>query len=93
MKEPATQSTELRDLGLLKLYFAGWGTPEDLLRLTEDQLAAHIKQYNQYQIIEKKLENKSDTKFAKATLRMWSLYEEMAIGYWRDIQRNIDQYR
>lgn len=82
---PDDQATEIRDLGLLKLYFAQSGSQKALDALIEDQIAAHAKRLETYRALEAELGENPDYRFYTAALAMGLKYEEMSVNYWRDL--------
>ena len=84
---PSAQATEIRDLGLLKLYFAQSGTQAALEALIEDQLAAHRQRLGTYQKLEQDLAENPDYRFYAAALAMGLKYEEMSVTYWQDLSK------
>ena len=49
LEQPTENRTEIRDLGLLKLFFASHASTSDRLRLAQDQLAAHEEMLKEYE--------------------------------------------
>jgi PadR family transcriptional regulator AphA len=90
LERPSSAPTELRDLGLLQLFFADLASGEARLRLAERQLAIHRAKLSAYQEDER-LERRSDgsTRGVRTvehwrgeTLRMGLLYEGAAVDFW-----------
>ena len=87
---PSNAATELRDLGLLQLFFADLSSPESRLRLAEQQLAAHrarLAAYQQDERIERGLAGsrkgqRTVEHWRGETLRMGLLYEAAAVEFW-----------
>lgn len=79
--------SEIRDIGLLKLFFAANGSQEALDTLITDQIAAHTRQLETYRTIEVELAGKPDCRFDAAALHMGLLYEQMSIEFWSDLAR------
>ena len=86
---PSGASTELRDLGLLQLFFADLTTAESRLRLAEQQLALHNAKLVAYQEDER-LERRPALRTGQATVERWRgetlrmglLYELAAVEFW-----------
>lgn len=83
-----TFPTEIRDLGLLKLYFSQLSSREDLVSLAHRQVEAHRKRLEEYKSLQEDLTRDERAEFALATLRMGVLYEENAVAFWQGIARN-----
>jgi PadR family transcriptional regulator, regulatory protein AphA len=90
LDRPSAASTELRDLGLLQLFFADLSTAEARLRLAEQQLATHqakLAVYEQDLRIERGLVGsrkgqRTVEHWRGETLRMGLLYETAAVEFW-----------
>jgi PadR family transcriptional regulator AphA len=90
LDRPSGASTELRDLGLLQLFFADLAPAESRLRLAEQQLAIHrakLAAYQQDERIERGLDGsrkgqRTVEHWRGETLRMGLLYEAAAVEFW-----------
>jgi PadR family transcriptional regulator AphA len=69
LDRPHAEPTQLRDLGLLQLFFADLAAPTARPRLAEQQLATHRAKLSAYE----------------ETLRMGLLYERAAVEFWEDV--------
>lgn len=85
--QPTDAPTEIRDLGLLKLYFSQLSSPEDLVALAERQAEAHRRRFEAYERLRRGLSEDERAAFALASLRMGALYEETAVAFWQEIAR------
>ena len=90
LERPSGASTELRDLGLLQLFFADLASAEARLHLAEQQLALHRAKLAVYQEDER-LERRPGgprpgertvERWRGETLRMGLLYEAAAVEFW-----------
>ena len=90
---PSGAPTELRDLGLLQLFFADLASGEARLRLAEQQLAIHQKKLSAYEE-DARLERpqgeprrgqRTVEHWRGETLRMGLLYEGVAVDFWKGI--------
>lgn len=79
------QTTEIRDLGLLKLYFAQSGDQAALETLIQDQISAHTQRLATYRQLEQDLLANPDYRFYAAALAMGLKYEEMSVTYWQTL--------
>jgi PadR family transcriptional regulator, regulatory protein AphA len=93
LDRPSTASTELRDLGLLQLFFADLTSAEARLRLAEQQLANHRAKLVAYEEQER-LERRPDRPrrghrtvehWRGETLEMGLLYERAAVDFWTGV--------
>jgi DNA-binding PadR family transcriptional regulator len=90
LDRPSGASTELRDLGLLQLFFADLTSAESRLRLAEQQLAIHqakLAGYEEDARIERAIDGsrkgqRTVEHWRGETLRMGLLYEAAAVEFW-----------
>ncbi|HEY2595637.1 MAG TPA: helix-turn-helix transcriptional regulator [Chloroflexota bacterium] len=76
---------ELRDPGLLKLFFGGAVTPADVLALARGEQAHHAARLAEYERIRPQLEANPDAAFGLATIRLGVRHEQVAVDFWREI--------
>jgi DNA-binding PadR family transcriptional regulator len=79
---------ELRDPGLLKLFFGGAVETPDVVALAQAQAAQHAARLAEYERILPTLEHQDQGAFALATLRLGLLHEQVAVEFWRGIAAN-----
>lgn len=93
LDRPHAEPTQLRDLGLLQLFFADLAPPAARLRLAEQQLAIHRAKLSAYEE-DARLERRPEVSgrgqrtlehWRGETLRMGLLYERAAVEFWEDI--------
>jgi len=93
LDEPAGAPTELRDLGLLQLFFSDLAPASARLRLAERQLAIHREKLSTYER-DARLERggpvsgrglRTVERWRGATLPMGLLYERAAVEFWADV--------
>ena len=93
LDRPSGAPTELRDLGLLQLFFADLASAEARLRLAEQQLAIHRAKLAAYREDER-LERRPDwvrggqrtvEHWRGETLPMGLLYEGAAVDFWTGV--------
>jgi PadR family transcriptional regulator AphA len=73
---------ELRDLGLLKLFFSAQGNLRDMARLAAEQLALHRARLEEYeQLCSLPPVNGSEV----LPLRMGLLYERASVAFWTEV--------
>ena len=89
LDRPSGASTELRDLGLLQLFFADLASAESRLHLAEQQLALHREKLAAYQEDERleggpapRSGQRTVERWRGETLRMGLLYEQAAVEFW-----------
>ncbi|AZI42915.1 PadR family transcriptional regulator [Deinococcus psychrotolerans] len=86
LSEPAG-FPELRDLGLLKLFFAEEGSPQQVRQLAAEQLQVHRERLAVYQALSRlpDLSAAGPSAFGRHTLRMGFLYQEANITFWTEL--------
>ena len=93
LDRPATAPTELRDLGLLQLFFMDLASEDARLRLAEAQLAIHRARLLAYET-DARIERRGGTSapglrtvehWRGATLPMGLLYERAAVDFWTGV--------
>ncbi len=96
LDRPSGAPTELRDLGLLQLFFADLASTQARLRLAEQQLAIHRAKLRAYQE-DKRLERppgrsgrgrRTVEHWRGETLPMGLLYEGAAVEFWAGVAAN-----
>jgi PadR family transcriptional regulator AphA len=94
---PARQPTELRDLGLLQLFFADLEPGSTTLAIAKEQLALHRAQLGEYEA-GRRVQGSSEGRGAVSptiehwrgvTLRMGLLYERAAVEFWGDLAARV----
>lgn len=93
LERPHAEPTELRDLGLLQLFFADLAPPTARRRLAAQQRAIHRAKLSAYEE-DARLERRPGIAgrgqrtvehWRGATLRMGLLYERAAVEFWEDV--------
>jgi DNA-binding PadR family transcriptional regulator len=96
LDRPSAAPTELRDLGLLQLFFADLGSAAARLRLAEQQLEIHRARLAVYEEDER-LEGRQGRSrkglrtlehWRGETLRMGLLYERAAVEFWAGVVKD-----
>ncbi|MDQ3937454.1 MAG: PadR family transcriptional regulator [Chloroflexota bacterium] len=96
LDQPHAEPTELRDLGLLQLFFVDMAPPTARLRLAAQQLAIHRAKLSAYEE-DARLERRPEVSgrgqrtvehWRGETLRMGLLYERAAVEFWEGVAEN-----
>jgi DNA-binding PadR family transcriptional regulator len=85
IRSPDSAQVELRDPGLLKLFFGGAVTPADVLGLARDEEAHHAARLAEYERIRPQLEANPQAAFGLATIRLGIRHEQVAVDFWREM--------
>lgn len=97
LSSPARQPTELRDLGLLQLFFADLEPATVTLAIAREQLERHRAQLHAYGAGQRSQDRGGRTgatsptveHWRGVTLRMGLLYEQAAIEFWAGIAAQV----
>jgi DNA-binding PadR family transcriptional regulator len=84
LEEPASFSRELRDLGLLKLFFGGLVEPAEVMALAAEQEKAHRAKLQDLEALEVEGREGGDP-HRRAVLRMGLRYERAAAAFWAEL--------
>jgi PadR family transcriptional regulator AphA len=99
LARPSAAPTELRDPGLLQLFFADLTSPDVRLRLANEQLAIHqakLAAYQEDRVVERR-RGRSDAgrrtveHWRGETLAMGLLYEDAAVRFWAQVVERPDR--
>ena len=85
LREPTTALPQLRDLGLLKLFFGEFVEPDDIAALARAQESAHRERLTAYRKLEAHLAERPTAAHGIATLRMGLAFERMAVRFWAEV--------
>jgi DNA-binding PadR family transcriptional regulator len=87
LSEPTDERAELRDLGLLKLFFGNLATRESLVALAESKHETHTAAAEEYEQLRQRLEGVA-TPAELATLELGIRWEHTAASFWADLAAN-----
>ena len=93
LRQPSHEPTELRDLGLLQLFFADLGPPEARQAIATEQLAIHrakLAEYEEDQRVERgsrdgRPGHRTAERWHGETVQMGLLYERAAVDFWAGV--------
>jgi len=98
LERPSAARTELRDPGLLQLFFMDLASEEARLRLARQQLAIHRAKLSEYET-DARIERRGDAStpgqrtaehWRGATLPMGLLYERAAVEFWNGVAEKAE---
>ena len=82
LAEPGASTTEIRDLGLLRLFFgSAAASPDDVARGARAQARAHREKLAAYEA----LRGGGPDPHVAATLRLGMAYERAAVAFWDEV--------
>jgi PadR family transcriptional regulator AphA len=85
---PVDQPTEIRDLGLMQLFFGGLAGPEQVQALAQIQREAHKRRLTEYEELWNFVKGEPEV-HAVATLQLGLRFEKMAITFWDDVAKDL----
>jgi PadR family transcriptional regulator, regulatory protein AphA len=85
VREADSTPTEIRDHGLLKLFFGRLVDERDVTELARGHAAAHAEKLAQYRRIDERMARSPELAHERATLRMGLLFEQAAVAFWQEI--------
>ena len=86
LREPTSEQPQIRDTGLLKLFFAEGLRAEEVAALAIAQVAAHRERLAVYEAIDELMPDEAPgAAFHRATLRMGLLCEQAFIEFWSEV--------
>jgi PadR family transcriptional regulator, regulatory protein AphA len=89
LREPTEELVEIRDLGLLKLYFGDLGSPQAVLAMAHQQAELHRKRLSEYETLFAARQNKEALAYPLAVLEMGLLFERAAIAFWTAVAAEL----
>lgn len=86
LAEPQSRPTEIRDLGLLQLFFGALVDHEDVVELARAQELAHTDRLAEYRAIDQQTSG-PEMSYPRDTLRLGLAFEEAAVAFWRSMAK------
>ena len=83
---PVESLPEIRDLGLLKLFFAELTPAEDVAALAAASAAAHARRLAEYESIERMLADNAARRYPRLALQLGIAHERAAVDFWRSLE-------
>lgn len=90
LAEPTPGRTDVRDPGLLKLFFAQHARPADLRDLAADRHRAHRERADQYERLHTSLAGLAD-RWQLKSLELGVRYERTVEGFWADLLAGLSE--
>lgn len=85
LAEPTGEITEIRDLGLLKLFFGSQTSPEHVRALAEVNARFHRERMARYEALDVELAARRIDPHQRATLELGLRYERTATAFWEEL--------
>jgi DNA-binding PadR family transcriptional regulator len=86
LAEPVASPTEIRDLGLLKLFFSELVGSDEMVALAREQAAAHRARLTIYEGIRQRFLGRPDLAFRLLSLELGMRLAEASAGFWDEVQ-------
>jgi len=90
LAEPTPGRTDVRDPGLLKLFFAKYAKPRDVRNIAADQRRSHGERADQYERTREMLTGKIDGWQLKS-IELGIRYERTVEGFWADLLAELPE--
>lgn len=90
---PQFKATEIRDIGLLKLFFGGLVEGAAVAELARAQHEAHRERLDEYEAIEGEQAPTPEMTYPLTTLRLGLAFERAALAFWQSILEDPPQAR
>ena len=87
---PTTEQTEVRDLGVLKLFFASFSEPVDLLRMARDRHESHRARADSYTEQREEIADYAD-RWQVKTIELGIRYERCVEEFWADFIAELEE--
>jgi DNA-binding PadR family transcriptional regulator len=85
LEAPTNEHPEVRDLGLLKLYFSGLTSPTRIRTLAEEQIALHQERLAEYDGLAEAMTQFDKLRPHQVPIRMGYLFEQAVITFWQSV--------
>lgn len=89
LAEPTTAETEIRDTGILKLFFGSASSPTDVKALAREQARAHRAKLAEYDALYDSIVGHGE-KHTMATLELGRRFERTAMAFWSEVAQDLD---
>jgi PadR family transcriptional regulator, regulatory protein AphA len=83
--QSTTNASELRDIGLLKLFFSELASDDQLEALVREQLAAHRRLLARYEWLWERFGNRPELARRVLTLKAGFAFERAFISFWEEL--------
>jgi DNA-binding PadR family transcriptional regulator len=90
LASPTDEQTEVRDLGLLKLFFLNFGTRKDLMQLARDRHESHQARASAYEQQRAEIVDVAD-RWQVKTIELGIRYERTVERFWSDFMTELEE--
>jgi DNA-binding PadR family transcriptional regulator len=85
LRDPEAERAEIREPGLLKLFFGGLADHEDMTRLARARVKLYEQELDRYTEIEKAIKDAPDMSYPYATLRLGISWARACLAFWSEL--------
>lgn len=85
LRDPEAERAEIREPGLLKLFFGGLADDEDMTRLARARVKLYEQELDRYTEIEKTIKDAPDMSYPYATLRLGISWARACLAFWSEL--------
>ena len=87
LAEPTDEQMQVRDIAEMKLFFAEFAQPEDVLELARHQIVQHRERIETYENMEERFGGRGDVADRMVPLRLGLAMEYAALDFWESLER------
>jgi len=87
LAEPTNEQMQVRDVAEMKLFFAEFGTRENVLELARQQIRQHQDRINTYEGMQHRFEDRDDVADRMVPLKLGLSMEYAALEFWQKLER------
>jgi PadR family transcriptional regulator, regulatory protein AphA len=85
LHDPEAGRAEVREPGLLKLFFGALADDQDMTRLAGARVRLYATELVRYEAIEKAIADDADLRYPYATLRLGIAWAKACLAFWEEI--------
>jgi PadR family transcriptional regulator, regulatory protein AphA len=89
LRDPDAGRAEVREPGLLKLFFGALADGEDMTRLAQARVKLYTEELERYEAIEKTVIDEPDLRYPYATLRLGIAWAKGCLAFWSEIAERL----
>jgi PadR family transcriptional regulator, regulatory protein AphA len=85
LRDPDAERAEIREPGLLKLFFGALAEEEDMTRLARARVKLYQQELDQYEAIERGIKHDPALSYPYATLRLGIAWARACLAFWAEL--------
>ena len=85
LRDPDAERAEIREPGLLKLFFGALADEEDMTRLARARVKLYQQELDKYTEIEQGIKDDADMAYPYATLRLGISWARACLAFWTEV--------